>query len=500
MPWIPAVAARISPLRPLLAPLLVTMALGLKWALDPAFSEKTPFLFFFPAVIIAAWLGGWLHGLAAILLSGTATFISFDGIPHLSMSQYAGALPLGLFVAESAFFVWLVSTLQRSRRDAVAQLDESASALTLIENLVETVPSAIVATDERGNITLFNRAAQTLTGYDRAEVLARPLLDLFVPAAWQETVKLRFDPSRRDTIRDPHRNPWILKDGTERMIEWRCAAMDTPRGSCILGVGHDVTETMILEQARDESIVIEQHARAAAEEANRTKDVFLATVSHELRSPLTAIMGWVELIRMTPDDPDMRERGLNALEDSAKSQARLVEDLLDLSRAHAGKLHLRPARMDVRPLIDSTVELVLPEVQRKQLTIETVYDEDTLFVNADHERLRQVMANLLQNALRYTESGRIEIRVQRRDSHAEVIISDTGRGISSDFLPHIFEPFTREASRSQADKQSGVGIGLAVVKRLVELHGGSVAAESDGDGKGSQFRVTLPLAAEATAS
>lgn len=481
-------------LRVILAPALVALGTAAAIWADPSFVARSPFLFFFPAVIISAWFGGWVHGAVAAILSALAVSYYFPPFLAASAFQRADVLRLSLFLAESAVFTFLIHLVQNARDEAEAKNAEVRQGLDLISNLVDTVPSAIVATDEQGAVFLFNRAAEALTGYSRDEVFGKPLLDLFVPEEWRETVRLRFDPARHEEIRKPHRNPWVVKDGGERMIEWRCAALQTAAGIRILGVGHDVTELMLLEQSRDEAAREERAARLQAEEASRSKDLFLATVSHELRSPLTSILGWVSLIQSSADE-ELRVRGLSAIEGSARAQARLVEDLLDLSRAYAGKLELHSEPVDVRPLVASTVDLVLPEAQRKRLDIRTrIEQQDALVVNGDRDRLRQVLLNVLQNALRYTDDGGIEVAVARKSGFIELVVTDTGRGIDPEFLPKIFEPFTREMAQGKPDSQEGLGIGLAVVKRLVDLHGGEVVATSAGAGQGSSFHVRLPVA------
>ncbi len=244
----------------------------------------------------------------------------------------------------------------------------------------------------------------------------------------------------------------------------------------------------------------EQAARAEAEEANRAKDRFLAAVSHELRTPLAAILGWCPLLRGGDLDADAAGRALDTIERNAKVQAQLVEQLLDVSRIIGGKL-----RVDLHPLglsgvIEAATDTVRPAAAARGIRLDLALDPKAGLVNGDPGRLQQVMWNLLSNAIKFTPSGGSAlVRLQRVNSYAEISVSDTGQGISAEFMPHIFELF-RQADETCAQPQAGLGLGLALVRNIVELHGGSVRAESPGEGKGAVFTVAIPLLEEAFAA
>jgi signal transduction histidine kinase len=240
-------------------------------------------------------------------------------------------------------------------------------------------------------------------------------------------------------------------------------------------------------------LVREQQAREAAEAANRAKDDFLAMVSHELRSPLNAILGWTRILRSSNVDEETVERALETIERSAKSQAQMIEDLLDVSRVINGNLRLNLIEVDLSNIIKRLLEATYPAAEAKQIQIHTKYDEGVGVVMGDPDRLQQIFANLLSNAVKFTpESGSIEIRVKQAESQVQVSIKDTGVGISADFLPQVFERY-KQGRNEHKRKHKGLGLGLAIARHLIEMHNGRIAVHSDGEGFGSTFTVFLPV-------
>ena len=237
----------------------------------------------------------------------------------------------------------------------------------------------------------------------------------------------------------------------------------------------------------------EQAARAEAERANRLKDEFLLTVSHELRTPLTAIIGWSHLLVKTNLDEATAARALDAIERNAMSQAQMVEDILDVSRAVTGKLRLTVAPVDLAAVVNEAVDSVQPEATSKSIRLEVTLDPTARHVAGDAARLRQVVEKLLLNAVKFTHAGgQVSVRLARADdSRVEIAVRDTGQGIAPAFLPHVFERF-RQADGSTTRQHGGLGLGLAIVRHIVELHGGKVRAESEGEERGSTFTVALP--------
>ncbi|HMX29030.1 MAG TPA: PAS domain S-box protein, partial [Blastocatellia bacterium] len=251
-----------------------------------------------------------------------------------------------------------------------------------------------------------------------------------------------------------------------------------------------------IEDEREELLAREHEARMLAEAANHLKDDFLAMISHELRAPLTAILGWAQMLRSGTLDRASAERALTTIERNAKSQAHLVGDLLDASRIATGKLSLETKPVELLSVVDAAVDAVRPSVEAKNLRMQIVLEPWVGPFVGDPERLKQVVWNLLSNAIKFTPAGGlIEVRLERLENKALLIVSDTGQGIDPEFLPHIFDRF-RQADSSSRRQQGGLGLGLAIVKHIVELHGGAIYAYSRGRGQGSDFMITLPLATQ----
>jgi len=255
-----------------------------------------------------------------------------------------------------------------------------------------------------------------------------------------------------------------------------------------------LAEMTKLEHLRNELLERERIARASAEKANQLKDQFLAIVSHELRTPLNAILGWGDMLCNPKVTDAVRERAAHGISHSAKRQARLIEDLLDVSRIASGTLRLEHSFVDLRDVIREAVQVLQPNADEKQIRVTLAIHASTGCVYGDSARLQQVASNLVSNALKFTQSGGA-IRVELRSAHgdAELVVSDTGQGISPEFLPWVFEPF-RQGDGSTTRIHSGLGLGLSIVKNLVEAHGGTVFAESRGEGHGATFTVRLPIA------
>ncbi|MGH9969669.1 MAG: ATP-binding protein [Pyrinomonadaceae bacterium] len=256
----------------------------------------------------------------------------------------------------------------------------------------------------------------------------------------------------------------------------------------------EIAERQNAEERLRASLLREQLARAEAETANRMKDEFLATVSHELRTPLNAIIGWSHMLRNGRLDQTTVTRALETIDRNAKSQAQLIEDILDVSRVITGKLRLNMGPVDVASVINAAIDSVQLAADSKNLQLEVTLDPSARHTLGDSSRLQQVVWNLLANAIKFTPSGgRVEVKVERADCYVQIRVSDTGQGISSEFLPFIFDRF-RQADSTTTRTHGGLGLGLAIVRHLVELHGGTVQAESDGMGSGATFTIRLPLA------
>jgi len=250
-----------------------------------------------------------------------------------------------------------------------------------------------------------------------------------------------------------------------------------------------------LEEARRQLLHREHAARAAAEQANRLKDQFLAVVSHELRTPLNAILGWAELLQSGKLDLFKSDRAARAILESAKRQAQLIDELLDVARIMSGKLRLERSTVDLIEIIHSAVAVVQPVIEAKHINVDIETSPGLSTVFGDSSRLQQVIWNLLSNAVKFTpEGGTVRVRLHTAFGRAEMVVADSGEGIPAEFLPHVFEPF-RQADASTTRTHAGLGLGLSIVRQIIEAHGGTVSAENNPTGRGAVFTVSLPIVA-----
>jgi PAS domain S-box-containing protein len=281
------------------------------------------------------------------------------------------------------------------------------------------------------------------------------------------------------------------------------APQDTPGDVRWIGSWTDIEELKRTQGLDELALKQDQAARAEAEAANRAKDEFLAMISHELRTPLGAILIWSQLLRNEKMDEAGMARALGMIERSTKTLAKLIDDLLDVSRIIAGKLRLDSRTVQLGPVIEAAVEAAQPDAQAKGVRLERALPPAMISVDGDPVRLQQVVGNLLSNAIKFTpEDGRLHVALEATGTHARITVTDTGAGINAEFLPYIFERF-RQADTTSTRRNKGLGLGLAISRHLIELHGGTIEAASPGEGHGSTFTVTVPLlratAAEAPA-
>src|SRR5262245_4048058 len=260
----------------------------------------------------------------------------------------------------------------------------------------------------------------------------------------------------------------------------------------------DVSDRKRIEAERDRLLAAERRARKEAEAANQAKDQFLATVSHELRTPLGAILGWTRILRSQAVYAERMEPGMETIERNATAQAQLIEDILDVSRIISGKLRLVPKTVNLAAVVQAAGDSIKPTVEAKRIHLKTLLEAPDVSVKGDAGRLQQVVWNLLSNAVKFSSTGQeVQVRMKLANSQVEIAVSDAGQGIPGAFLPHVFEPF-RQADASTSRKHGGLGIGLSIVRQLVELHGGTIEVFSDGEGKGATFRLRLPVADQQT--
>jgi PAS domain S-box-containing protein len=287
------------------------------------------------------------------------------------------------------------------------------------------------------------------------------------------------------------------KDGRRLNISLSISPVRSQDGQIIGAskIARDITERVRIEEEKASLLASERAARERAEAASRAKDEFVAMISHEIRSPLNAILGWSQMLRQGTLDKTATTNALESIERNARAQAQLVSDLLDISRVITGKLRINARPVDITSSLESALESIRPAAEAKQIHIEVEREPYATVVTGDADRLQQVFWNLLSNAVKFTpRGGQVEVKVARVDSQLEMAFSDTGAGISREFLPYIFDRFT-QADTTSARSHAGLGLGLAIVRHIIEMHGGTVSAESKGVGKGATFRITLPVRA-----
>ena len=365
---------------------------------------------------------------------------------------------------------------------------------------VESSPLAVVEWDSDFRVSRWSQSAERLFGWKADEVIGKHVNEWrFVFADDVDAVALVTNRQREGVeVHGVLLNRNYTRDGSILYCEWYNSVLHDDHGQLVsvLSLVLDVTERKKAEEERAALLVRERDARQHAEEADRLKDEFLATLSHELRTPLTSILGWASMIRNGEVEGGNATRALETIERNARSQARLIDDLLDVSRIITGNLRLELNPLNLTAVIEAAVDALRPTADVKDIKLSIQFTPGECLVKGDSNRLRQVIWNLLSNAIKFTpRGGSVDIDLHCVESNARLTISDTGEGISETFLPYVFERF-RQAEPSVSRKQGGLGLGLAVVRHLVELHGGTITAESEGLGYGSTFTLDLPLAQE----
>jgi len=359
--------------------------------------------------------------------------------------------------------------------------------------IVESSDDAIVGKDLNGTIVTWNRGAERIFGYAAGEVTGLPITIILPPDRLSEEKDILATLRRGERI-DHFETERVRKDGRRISVSLSVSPIRNARGEVVgaAKIARDISLQRQIELERQEMLAKEQAARATSEAANRSKDAFLAMVSHELRSPLSPILAWVHLLREGTLGREKTARALEIIESSARSQAHLIDDLLDSSRIVAGKFRLQVCPVQLTAVIEAAIEVVRPAAEAKNIRLQLVLDTETGVIAGDPERLQQVVWNLASNAIKFTpKGGRIQITLERVNSHVEIAVTDTGQGIRAEFLPHLFERF-QQAESGTTRGVGGLGLGLAIVRHIVELHGGTAHAESPGEGQGATFTVKLP--------
>jgi PAS domain S-box-containing protein len=353
--------------------------------------------------------------------------------------------------------------------------------------VVESSDDAIITKDLNSTITSWNPAATRMFGYTEAEAIGKSIR-MIIPHELQSEEDLVLSKIRAGDKVDHYETVRQRKDGSRLNISLTVSPIRDDNGTIVGAskIARDITERVRL---ADENARLYEIAR----EANRMKDEFLAVLSHELRTPLNAIVGYARLLRGGIIAEDKAARGLETLERNATWLSQIIDDVLDVSRIVSGKIRLDVQAVELPVIVDNAVSTIQPAAEAKNVRVQTVIDPNVGPVSGDPDRLQQVVWNLVSNAVKFTpKGGRIQVRLERVNSHVEITVSDTGAGIDPDFLPYVFDRF-RQAESGTTRKTGGLGLGLAIVRHIVEMHGGTVLATSAGEGQGATFTVRLPL-------
>ncbi|HTT05164.1 MAG TPA: ATP-binding protein [Steroidobacteraceae bacterium] len=371
----------------------------------------------------------------------------------------------------------------------------------LLAAIVESSEDGIASKTLEGIITYWNQGAERLFGFTAEEMIGESVLKIIPEELHPEEHRI-LDQLRAGQRIERYETIRVHKSGRRLRISLTISPVRNAAGEIVgaAKIAHDVTRLRQREEdleqiaaERERLLVSEREARNSAERLSQLKDEFLATLSHELRTPLNAIQGWVNILRMPNVAPADFARGIETIERNARAQAQIVADLLDMSRIVSGRMLLEVRPMHLQDVIQSALEAVRPSADSKGIRIHTMLDSKIGTVRGDPTRLQQVLWNLLSNAIKFTpKEGRLKVSLERVNSHVEITIEDNGVGIDSSFLPYVFDRF-RQADPGISRKYGGLGIGLSIVRSLVELHGGSVRVKSPGAGQGSTFIVSLPL-------
>lgn len=361
--------------------------------------------------------------------------------------------------------------------------------------LVDSSDDAIVSKSLDGVITSWNLGAERMFGWTAAEAVGRHVTLIIPPERHGEETEVLARIRRGESI-DHFETVRVAKDGRVVNISLTVSPLKDATGRIIGAskIARDITERRRVEDERDRALADAERARDQAEAANRAKDELIATVSHELRTPLNSILGYARMLQSGSLDDARAAHALNVIIRSATTQTQLVEDLLDFSRIVTGRMPLSVEKCQLTTLVREALDVVRPAADAKGVALVTRFAADGATVLGAPERLRQVVWNLAMNAIKFTPGGgRVEVTVEPQDRDVHVVVADNGVGISPSALPYVFEPFHQEDS-SSTRAHGGLGLGLALVRHLVELHGGYVRAQSPGKGQGATFTVSIPLA------
>jgi PAS domain S-box-containing protein len=475
----------------------VAAALLLRLILQPFLGDAAFHVFTLAVVAASLW------GLGPGLLATAASLVSGQVLLHPQAPFTAATLwddpRAALFLLEGTVLAGGIAFVRRNAREmrATSQAHtevELRAAAADMRAVLDSALDAVIGMDEQGTVTFWNPRAATIFGWSVTEAQGRNLAELVIRPADR-------DAFREGLARFPAGGdwPWL---GKQELLALRRDRSHFPVEISVVARQRgerwqfNVFVADITERKRSEELLLmaEQDARRAAEEASRLKDEFLATVSHELRTPLTAIVGWAQVLREGGLSAADVQRALASIDRNARAQSQLISDLLDVTRIVSGKLRLELQPLHVGHVVEAAADTVRPVAAAKGVALEVAAPPSLPTVRGDMHRLQQVVWNLMANAVKFTDKdGQVRAKVDAANGDVFINVEDTGQGISPEFLPHVFERF-RQDEAVGGRGHGGLGLGLAIARHLVQLHGGEISAHSDGPGQGARFTVRLPVA------
>jgi PAS domain S-box-containing protein len=484
------------------AVLITILCVLIRIALRRWLGNEVPLLLPFFAVILSSLLGGFGPGMLSTALGAIlGRYFFFEPLGRFSLLRVDQQINFGIYTALGILVSALNEALREAERRARRNQDEARQSEARVNNILSSITDCFFELDREYRMVEMNERASEFLGKPREFFIGKVIWDLSPALAHSE-----FDSQYRRafaTMQPVHFEARSII-APDRFGEYHAY----PSAGGLAIYFRDITEQRkvaneLAQAAQEKACLLraEQQARAEAQAANRSKDDFLATLSHDLRAPLNAILGWSNLLRASNPSAEELSKGLDVIERNICAQTRLIDDLLDISRIGSGKLHLEMQILDLGAVVHLALETVQPEAKRRGVELQdlTIDSAAHLPVLGDPVRLQQVAWNLLGNAVKFTPAdGKVDAELRRAGRNVEFLVRDTGCGIPSEFLPRIFDRFS-QAAPSSAQTFQGLGLGLAICRHLVELHGGTIRAESCGMGLGATFIVQLPLASAADA-
>jgi len=482
-------------LRYAMAVAVVALAFAARFLLQPVLHEHAPLLIFTLAVTVSAWYGGLGPGLLATALSALCgTYFITHPAYSLRVADPSDQVRLALFLLIGVSTSWLAHARLTSHGRAVAAEGESRERGERFRKIYENAPTGIAITDMAGKFVQANAAYCRMIGYGEAELREMEFSSLIHPEDREHNMALIRRLVGGELPSFEIENRYVGRGGSTVWVHKYVSVLRDERGgpTHIIALVTDVSARRQIAEEREQLLEREREARWRAEEANRLKEEFLGTVSHELRTPLMAIAGWADMLEAGGLDPETARHAVRVIRRNCEQQKRIVEDVLDVSRFITGKLSLEHESVDLAEVVRAALESVRPAAEAKDIRLWPDLAPGVT-VTGDPHRLQQVVWNMLTNAVKFTPlGGEVRVGVGRLLTHARVEVSDTGEGIAPEFLPYVFDRF-RQADSSITRRHGGLGLGLSIVRHVVEAHGGSVHAYSAGEGQGASFTVDLPL-------